>query len=193
MAGWNTPRLAGFSLDPSELRYTFSTYPDSFENMNKASLHSVLAVCCLAVARTAAAQQPTDQPLYLAGPQIPLEQRVDSLIASMTLEEKASQLGNVAPAIPRLQLPRYNWWNEGLHGVARAGVATVFPQAIGMAATFDAPLLVFECADLAQRRERLQELGVALSRESPRGVEPCDSLLIEAPEGTLLWMLAVAA
>jgi beta-glucosidase len=109
--------------------------------MNKESLHSVLAVCCLAVARTAAAQQPTDQPLYLAGPQIPLEQRVDSLIASMTLEEKASQLGNVAPAIPRLQLPRYNWWNEGLHGVARAGVATVFPQAIGMAATFDAPLL----------------------------------------------------
>src|SRR6202050_1671318 len=109
--------------------------------MNKESLHSVLAACCLAVARTAAAQQPTDQPLYLAGPQIPLEQRVDSLIASMTLEEKASQLGDVSPATPRLHVPRYNWWNEGLHGVARAGVATVFPQAIGMAATFDAPLL----------------------------------------------------
>ena len=116
-------------------------YPDSLENMNKESLHSALAVCCLAAGRAASAQQPAEQPLYLAGPQIPVEQRVDSLIAGMTLEEKASQLGNVAPAIPRLHVPRYNWWNEGLHGVARAGVATVFPQAIGMAATFDAPLL----------------------------------------------------
>jgi beta-glucosidase len=55
----------------------------------------------------------------------------------MTLEEKAAQVGHTAPAIPRLGLPQYNWWNEGLHGVARAGIATVFPQAIGMAATWD--------------------------------------------------------
>jgi beta-glucosidase len=109
--------------------------------MRKESLQSLLAVCCVAACRAASAQQAADSPLYLAAPQIPVEQRVDSLIASMTLEEKASQLGNVAVAIPRLQLPRYNWWNEGLHGVARAGVATVFPQAIGMAATFDVPLL----------------------------------------------------
>ncbi|MCM1191964.1 MAG: glycoside hydrolase family 3 C-terminal domain-containing protein [Butyrivibrio sp.] len=59
----------------------------------------------------------------------------------MTLEEKASQLRYDAPAIPRLGVPAYNWWNEGLHGVARAGVATSFPQAIGMAATFDGELL----------------------------------------------------
>jgi beta-glucosidase len=59
----------------------------------------------------------------------------------MTLEEKAAQLGNDAPAIARLRVPRYNWWNEGLHGVARAGFATVFPQAVGMAATWDAPLM----------------------------------------------------
>jgi beta-glucosidase len=59
----------------------------------------------------------------------------------MTLEEKAPQLGHAAPAIPRLGIPEYNWWNEGLHGVARAGVATVFPQAIGMAATWDQPLM----------------------------------------------------
>ena len=64
----------------------------------------------------------------------------------MTLEEKAAQLGNTAPAIPRLGVPEYNWWNEGLHGVARAGIATVFPQAIGMAATWDAPLM-HEVAD----------------------------------------------
>ncbi|MXO59686.1 glycoside hydrolase family 3 protein [Altererythrobacter salegens] len=55
----------------------------------------------------------------------------------MTLEEKAHQAGHTAPAVPRLGIPAYNWWNEGLHGVARAGVATVFPQAIGMAATWD--------------------------------------------------------
>lgn len=59
----------------------------------------------------------------------------------MTLEEKAEQLKFDAPAIPRLGVPAYNWWNEGLHGVARAGVATVFPQAIGTAATFDTELV----------------------------------------------------
>ncbi len=59
----------------------------------------------------------------------------------MTLEEKASQLKFDAPAIPRLNVPAYNWWNEGLHGVARAGVATGFPQAIGMAAAFDTELM----------------------------------------------------
>ncbi len=59
------------------------------------------------------------------------------LVAQMTLEEKASQLRFDSPAIPRLGIPAYNWWNEALHGVARAGVATVFPQAIGLAAIFD--------------------------------------------------------
>jgi beta-glucosidase len=59
----------------------------------------------------------------------------------MTLEEKAGQLKHAAPAIPRLGVPAYNWWSEGLHGVARAGEATVFPQAIGMAATWDAPMV----------------------------------------------------
>ena len=59
----------------------------------------------------------------------------------MTVEEKASQLRFDSPAIPRLNVPAYNWWNEGLHGVARAGIATSFPQAIGMAASFDTELL----------------------------------------------------
>ena len=59
----------------------------------------------------------------------------------MTLQEKASQMQDVAPAIPRLGIPAYNWWNEGLHGVARAGHATVFPQAIGLAATWDTNLI----------------------------------------------------
>ena len=72
---------------------------------------------------------------------LPVELRAKDLIAAMTLQEKAAQLGHAAPAIPRLGIPEYNWWNEGLHGVARAGVATVFPQAIGMAASWDAPLM----------------------------------------------------
>lgn len=63
------------------------------------------------------------------------------LVAQMTLDEKAGQLRYRAPAIPRLGIPAYNWWNEALHGVARAGTATVFPQAIGMAAAFDDSLM----------------------------------------------------
>jgi beta-glucosidase len=69
------------------------------------------------------------------------EARAADLVARMSLDEKAAQLGNDAPAIPRLKIPRYNWWNEGLHGVARAGYATVFPQAVGMAATWDDALM----------------------------------------------------
>lgn len=69
------------------------------------------------------------------------EQRAHQLVAQMTLEEKALQSINSAPAIERLGVPAYDYWNEGLHGVARSGYSTLFPQAIGMAATWDAPLL----------------------------------------------------
>ncbi|MBB6251162.1 glycoside hydrolase family 3 protein [Nitrospirillum iridis] len=65
----------------------------------------------------------------------------DALVSRMTLAEKVGQIQSAAPAIPRLGLPSYEWWNEGLHGVARAGYATVFPQAIGLAATWDADVL----------------------------------------------------
>ena len=67
--------------------------------------------------------------------------KAKELVGKMTLEEKAGQLRYNAPAIKRLGIPAYNWWNEGLHGVARAGVATMFPQAIGMAAAFDVDLM----------------------------------------------------
>jgi len=72
---------------------------------------------------------------------LPLEDRVWDLVSQMTLEEKISQMKYDAPAIPRLDIPEYNWWNECLHGVARAGKATVFPQAIGMAATWNQNLM----------------------------------------------------
>lgn len=79
-------------------------------------------------------------PLYKQENQ-PIEKRIQHLISLLTLEEKASLLGYRSQAVPRLDIPAYNWWNEGLHGVARAGQATVFPQAIGMAATFNDDLL----------------------------------------------------
>jgi len=69
------------------------------------------------------------------------EAKIKELISQMTLEEKVSQLFYKSPAIERLGIPEYNWWNECLHGVARAGVATVFPQAIALAATFDDALV----------------------------------------------------
>lgn len=72
---------------------------------------------------------------------LPVEDRISALVEAMTLEEKVSQLKDVSVAIPRLDVPEYNWWNECLHGVARNGRATVFPQAIGLAATFDTELI----------------------------------------------------
>ncbi len=80
------------------------------------------------------------KPAYL-DPAQPTSARVDDLIGRMTLEEKASQLVNQARAIPRLQIPAYDWWSEALHGVANAGTATVFPEPMGLAATFDDRLI----------------------------------------------------
>jgi beta-glucosidase len=82
----------------------------------------------------------TQQPSYL-NPSLPIDRRVDDLVSRMTLEEKVSQMMNVAPAVPRLGIPEYDWWNEALHGVAASGIATVFPQAIGLGATFDTKLM----------------------------------------------------
>jgi len=87
-----------------------------------------------------AQQGGTAQAPYM-NPALPLDKRVDDLIGRMTLEEKVSQMRDVAVAIPRLGVPRYDWWNEGLHGVAFAGYATNFPQVIGMAATWDTDLV----------------------------------------------------
>jgi beta-glucosidase len=86
-----------------------------------------------------------EAPVYLSLG-APVEARVKDLIGRMTLEEKTSQLQSVAPAIPRLRVPAYNYWSEALHGVGMDGVATVFPQAVGFAATWD-PELVHTMAD----------------------------------------------
>jgi beta-glucosidase len=74
-------------------------------------------------------------------PNLPIEARVDDLVGRMTLKEKVSQMVHDAPAIERLGVPKYNWWNECLHGVGRAGLATTFPQAIGLAASWNTGLM----------------------------------------------------
>ncbi|MBN1248682.1 MAG: glycoside hydrolase family 3 C-terminal domain-containing protein [Anaerolineae bacterium] len=81
-----------------------------------------------------------ERPLYL-DPDRPVEERVNDLVSRMSREEKVSQMVHSAPAVERLGIPAYNWWNECLHGVGRAGIATVFPQAIGMAASWDVDLM----------------------------------------------------
>jgi beta-glucosidase len=98
-----------------------------------------LSVAACAGAPPAGSQTPAP-PAYL-DPDRDFEARAADLVSRMTVEEKVSQVMNDAPAIPRLGIPAYEWWNECLHGVARAGAATVFPQAIGMAASFDRALM----------------------------------------------------
>lgn len=85
---------------------------------------------------TAGQKSAATDTVYL-NPSLPIDRRVDDLVSRMTLDEKIGQMMNAAPAIPRLHIAAYNWWNESLHGVARAGLATVYPQAIGLAATWD--------------------------------------------------------
>ncbi len=86
-------------------------------------------------------------------PNLDTETRVEDLISRLTLEEKVSQMQDVSPAIDRLGIPQYNWWNECLHGVARAGAATSFPQAIGMAATWNVDL-IHQVADVISTEAR---------------------------------------
>jgi len=75
--------------------------------------------------------------LAFLNPSLPIDTRIRDLLHRMTLQEKVSQMQNASPAVPRLHIPAYNWWSEALHGVARSGVATVFPEPIGLAASFD--------------------------------------------------------
>ncbi|MGQ1784266.1 MULTISPECIES: glycoside hydrolase family 3 C-terminal domain-containing protein [unclassified Saccharicrinis] len=95
------------------------------------------------------------------------KERVDDLVSQMTLEEKVSQLVYNAPAIERLNIPEYNWWNECLHGVGRAGVSTVFPQAIGMAAMWDDSTM-FSIADVVSDEARAKYH--AFTKDGKRGI-----------------------
>lgn len=109
-----------------------------FRNKTRISVarRGFAAAACLLLAVQALGDAPVYRDLNRS-----FEERAADLVSRMTLEEKVAQLGNNTPAIPRLDIPAYEWWNEALHGVARAGSATVFPQAIGLAATFDTTLM----------------------------------------------------
>ncbi|MBN1404765.1 MAG: glycoside hydrolase family 3 C-terminal domain-containing protein [Opitutales bacterium] len=96
-------------------------------------------ISLFAIATVCAGTAMAETPAYLDS-SIPQEARIDDLVSRMTLEEKASMMKNSTPGVPRLGIPKYDWWSEALHGVANAGHATVFPQAIGLAAMWDAPL-----------------------------------------------------
>ncbi len=110
-------------------------------SLMKVNRISVVAILLLIAASLVAQTAPPSNPPVYLDPSQPIDVRVDDLISRMTLEEKASQVVNQARAIPRLQVPAYDWWSEALHGVANAGTATVFPEPIGLAATFDPPLI----------------------------------------------------
>ncbi len=93
-----------------------------------------------------------------------LRKRAEALVSKMTTAEKLGQLRHEAPAIERLGIPAYNWWSEALHGVARNGRATVFPQPIGMAASFDAPLVREVASAIADEGRAKYEASVSIGR-----------------------------
>ncbi|HWZ02031.1 MAG TPA: glycoside hydrolase family 3 N-terminal domain-containing protein, partial [Mucilaginibacter sp.] len=99
--------------------------------------------------------------LIYKDPAQPIDARVKDMVSRLTLEEKVSLLGYQSKAVPRLGIPAYNWWNEALHGVARAGEATIFPQAIGMAATFNDDLLKQESTIISTEARAKYNLAIA--------------------------------
>ncbi|MDE2163853.1 MAG: glycoside hydrolase family 3 C-terminal domain-containing protein [Alphaproteobacteria bacterium] len=125
----------------------------------------VLASCSTPpVSTTRNGSAPVAAPPPYMNPDLPIAQRVDDLVSRMTLEEKASQLVNEARAIPRLGIPAYNWWSEALHGVARNGVATVFPEPIGLGATFDPALVHSMAVDISTEARVKYEMAIAAGR-----------------------------
>src|ERR1035438_9330142 len=120
---------------------------DRQNKMGRLLLATATLILLFGVSRVSGQQSgASSQPAYL-NPSLPIDQRVDDLVSRMTMEEKAGQMVNTSAAIPRLQVPAYNWWTEALHGIVTNN-ATVFPQVIGLGATFDAP--------------RIQEMAVSL-------------------------------
>ncbi|MDE6173269.1 MAG: glycoside hydrolase family 3 C-terminal domain-containing protein, partial [Bacteroides sp.] len=101
----------------------------------KKRIQLLVAAGCLSLCFLSCSQPPYQNPALTP------EERADDLVSRLTLEEKAALMQSTSPAIPRLGIKAYDWWNEALHGVGRAGLATVFPQAIGMGASFDSDLL----------------------------------------------------
>jgi len=109
--------------------------------MRPARTGATLALLLQALATGCGGAPPASEPLPFQNPDLPIDARVDDLVGRLTLDEKATLMIERAAPIERLGIPAFPWWNEALHGVARAGRATVFPQAIGLAATWDTGLM----------------------------------------------------
>ena len=154
-------------------------------NVSVASKWALALACAIGGIALAPAQDTANLPFM--NPKLSAEQRSTDIVSRMTLEEKVLQMQNSAPAIPRLGIPAYNWWNEALHGVA-TGRATVFPEPIGMGASFD-PEMVHRVADAistearakyneAQRHPPVDGSGSGRSARPHRRIE----LLVAEPE-----------
>jgi beta-glucosidase len=115
--------------------------------------------CCLLLLHLSVINVLTQTPDYLNA-RLPISTRVNDLVSRLTLQEKVQQMMNSSPAIPRLNIPAYNWWNEALHGVARSGLAAVFPQAIGMAATFNDSLAFVEASAISDEARAMYNAAV---------------------------------
>lgn len=123
-------------MERVKIKYTFKSVAKRSILQTKLYLQITLIFCFLTNFSFAQNKYP------FQNTELSFEKRAENLINLLTLEEKISQLGNNSDAIPRLGISPYDWWNECLHGVARAGIATMFPQAIGMAASFDKDMML---------------------------------------------------
>ncbi len=117
-----------------------SVHPGRLPKRTVKTIHRVLVTLLVAAAPTAPVRAQAVEPPF-RDPKLSVEQRVEDLLGRLTVEEKIKQTMMDSPEISRLGIPKFHWWNEALHGVARNGTATVFPQAIGLAATWNTPLM----------------------------------------------------
>ena len=138
------------------------------------------AFVLLAVFDALPALRADDVPPPFRNPELPVAERVENLLSQLTLEEKISQTMMGSPGIERLGIPRYDWWNEALHGVARNGIATVFPQAIGLAAAWD-PALHQEIATAISTEARAKNNAVLDDPKSDGGTKRYQGLTIWSP------------
>jgi len=138
-------------------------------NLNSLHMKSVQILTLMLLGAFYSCNAPVQYPYQ--NTRLDFEERAKDLVSRMTLEEKVSQLTNAAAAVDHLGIPQYDWWNECLHGVARAGKATVFPQAIGMAAAFDRDLM-YRMADITstEARAKYNDFVSRGSRERYQGL-----------------------
>ena len=123
-----------------------------------------VAAASVLIALAARAQAPAELPFR--NPELPIEQRVDDLVGRLTLDEKVSLMIERAEPVPRLGIPRFPWWNEALHGVARAGRATVFPQAIGLAAAWDTDLMLRVATGISDEARAMNNASLARDKRN---------------------------